>query len=343
MPDAASAPSASKPRPVCDSTQSSISALPGPVSKASTSSIPTTQPRHIGDAADIEHRQRPFQRSRPTPGDTAAPAARPDRRPPRRRCGNRTPRGMPVSLRQQRPSPICHVRPWSGRMEDRMAMEADQIDAAQASRRQPSHRIGVQLGQFVVSNFRSHRNLAARGRRPQLRSRNASPDRGSSDERRFQQRSRRRCVINAASIPSSDVPLIRPEGGPQGRGLMASPPLLVGSTTGRLFPTAPRNAASPAGSIRPFMLTDAALTKPCIKPWNSVMSDLRSEFLRTLAARGFIHQCTDVEGLDKLAAEGIVTAYIGYDCTAPTACMSASGSDHDAAPAAADRPQADRR
>ena len=59
-----------------------------------------------------------------------------------------------------------------------------------------------------------------------------------------------------------------------------------------------------------------ALTKPCIKPWNSVMSDLRSEFLRTLSARGFIHQCTDVEGLDKLASEGVVTAYIGYDCTA---------------------------
>ena len=46
------------------------------------------------------------------------------------------------------------------------------------------------------------------------------------------------------------------------------------------------------------------------------MSDLRSEFLRTLSARGFIHQCTDLEGLDKLASEGIVTAYIGYDCTA---------------------------
>ncbi|MGF7211117.1 tyrosyl-tRNA synthetase [Skermanella aerolata] len=46
------------------------------------------------------------------------------------------------------------------------------------------------------------------------------------------------------------------------------------------------------------------------------MSDLRSEFLRTLSARGFIHQCTDVEGLDKLASEGVVTAYIGYDCTA---------------------------
>jgi len=46
------------------------------------------------------------------------------------------------------------------------------------------------------------------------------------------------------------------------------------------------------------------------------MNDLHSEFLRTLVARGYVHQCTDLEGLDKLATEGIVTAYIGYDCTA---------------------------
>ncbi len=46
------------------------------------------------------------------------------------------------------------------------------------------------------------------------------------------------------------------------------------------------------------------------------MSGLRSEFLRTLEARGFIHQCTDLAALDALAAGGVVTAYIGYDCTA---------------------------
>ena len=46
------------------------------------------------------------------------------------------------------------------------------------------------------------------------------------------------------------------------------------------------------------------------------MSGLRSEFLRTLEARGFIHQCTDLAALDALAATGVVTAYVGYDCTA---------------------------
>ncbi|MFE0753773.1 tyrosine--tRNA ligase [Inquilinus sp. NPDC058860] len=46
------------------------------------------------------------------------------------------------------------------------------------------------------------------------------------------------------------------------------------------------------------------------------MTGFRSDFLRTLEARGFIHQVTDAEGLDALAAKGPVTAYIGYDATA---------------------------
>jgi len=37
-----------------------------------------------------------------------------------------------------------------------------------------------------------------------------------------------------------------------------------------------------------------------------------------LQERGFIHQCSDFEGLDALAAKGKATAYVGYDCTAPS-------------------------
>lgn len=43
-----------------------------------------------------------------------------------------------------------------------------------------------------------------------------------------------------------------------------------------------------------------------------------SEFLKTLDERGYIAQCTDNEGLDSAAQDGIVTGYIGYDCTAPS-------------------------
>ena len=42
----------------------------------------------------------------------------------------------------------------------------------------------------------------------------------------------------------------------------------------------------------------------------------KSEFLRTLQERGFIHQCTDAEALDTLAANGMITGYIGFDATA---------------------------
>ena len=46
------------------------------------------------------------------------------------------------------------------------------------------------------------------------------------------------------------------------------------------------------------------------------MTELRSSLLRSLIDRGFLHQCTDLDGLDKLALEGPVSAYVGYDATA---------------------------
>jgi tyrosyl-tRNA synthetase len=46
------------------------------------------------------------------------------------------------------------------------------------------------------------------------------------------------------------------------------------------------------------------------------VTELKSEFLRTLAERGYIHQQTDAEGLDQRALSGVVTAYIGFDATA---------------------------
>ena len=48
------------------------------------------------------------------------------------------------------------------------------------------------------------------------------------------------------------------------------------------------------------------------------MNEPRSSFLRALTARGFVHQCTDLGGLDGLAARPPLVAYIGFDCTAPS-------------------------
>ena len=46
------------------------------------------------------------------------------------------------------------------------------------------------------------------------------------------------------------------------------------------------------------------------------MTAFKSDFLNILQERGFVHQCSDFEGLDALAAKGEATAYVGYDCTA---------------------------
>jgi tyrosyl-tRNA synthetase len=43
-----------------------------------------------------------------------------------------------------------------------------------------------------------------------------------------------------------------------------------------------------------------------------------SEFLATLIARGFVHQCSDFSGLDEKASSGDLVAYVGFDCTAPS-------------------------
>jgi tyrosyl-tRNA synthetase len=46
------------------------------------------------------------------------------------------------------------------------------------------------------------------------------------------------------------------------------------------------------------------------------MSEPKSEFLREFIARGYFHQCTDLEALDKVALAGELTGYIGFDATA---------------------------
>ena len=46
------------------------------------------------------------------------------------------------------------------------------------------------------------------------------------------------------------------------------------------------------------------------------MAKYKSEFLKVLDERGFIHQCTDLAALDALATREVVTGYIGFDATA---------------------------
>ncbi|AVT81358.1 tyrosine--tRNA ligase [Rhodopseudomonas palustris] len=46
------------------------------------------------------------------------------------------------------------------------------------------------------------------------------------------------------------------------------------------------------------------------------MTAFKSDFMNVLQSRGFIHQISDPDSLDALAAKGEVVAYVGYDCTA---------------------------
>ncbi len=57
---------------------------------------------------------------------------------------------------------------------------------------------------------------------------------------------------------------------------------------------------------------------PCHVLPHPTMSAATSDFLHRLYARGYVHQCTDLDGLDALARDSVITAYIGFDCTAPS-------------------------
>src|SRR6201994_2650419 len=48
------------------------------------------------------------------------------------------------------------------------------------------------------------------------------------------------------------------------------------------------------------------------------MSGFKSDFLNVLSQRGFIHQISDSESLDAVAAKREPVPYIGFDCTAPS-------------------------
>lgn len=48
------------------------------------------------------------------------------------------------------------------------------------------------------------------------------------------------------------------------------------------------------------------------------MPSYKSDFLNHLDERGFIAQCSDAEALEENLSKGVVTGYIGFDCTAPS-------------------------
>jgi tyrosyl-tRNA synthetase len=69
--------------------------------------------------------------------------------------------------------------------------------------------------------------------------------------------------------------------------------------------------------IPPAAVLDGAAPLTEIPP-PMAQAPFKSDFLQVLQARGYIHQITHPEELDAAAAGGVVTAYIGFDATAPS-------------------------
>jgi tyrosyl-tRNA synthetase len=78
------------------------------------------------------------------------------------------------------------------------------------------------------------------------------------------------------------------------------------------------NRSDEIGSVLCYTAPPPGARSGAATPSGKIMTAPASDFLRILTERGFIHQCSDLQGLDALAARGDVVAYVGYDCTAPS-------------------------
>ena len=43
---------------------------------------------------------------------------------------------------------------------------------------------------------------------------------------------------------------------------------------------------------------------------------MKNKFLFEMKSRGYLHQCTDFDNLERISSQKSITAYIGFDCTA---------------------------
>src|SRR5690348_11932807 len=85
--------------------------------------------------------------------------------------------------------------------------------------------------------------------------------------------------------------------------------------------SAPEPSAPPCPEIPVKSLARAAKQPrgPRLPPRDTaVMTAFKSDFLKVLSERGYIHQCSDPGGLDAAALAGPIATYVGYDCTGPS-------------------------
>ena len=71
------------------------------------------------------------------------------------------------------------------------------------------------------------------------------------------------------------------------------------------------------GGMRHLTMNEAAAEEMAVEDVpTDITAPLKSEFLQEMQWRGFIHQATNIEGLDEALVSRSVTAYLGFDATA---------------------------
>src|SRR5216684_3703618 len=240
--------------------KSSISALPGPVSKAIIASAPSryvklATPPTLSTAVG-PGRSRFSTSARWNTGTSGAPC--PPAATSAARKSNAT--GRRSRRASSLPLPSCTLRPASGRCSTVCPWNpttAMSFPSPSSRRKRPAARRSARSSQCSPRRSRS-------ARRPRRRARSRSSGRWHG---------RAPC----------GVPRLNPTGD-----LLHHRPARV---------ELPRRAFARQGTA---------------------MSAHKSEFLRVLGSRGFIHQVSEPEALDRLAQSSAITGYIGFDCTAPS-------------------------
>jgi len=76
-------------------------------------------------------------------------------------------------------------------------------------------------------------------------------------------------------------------------------------------------SAARTGGMRHLTMNEAAVEEVAVEDVpTDITAPLKSEFLQEMQWRGFIHQATNIEGLDEALVSRSVTAYLGFDATA---------------------------
>ena len=263
---------------------------------------------------------------------------------------------MPESRRQSGAVADLHGQPRSGPVQHRLAVEADHLDgrAVDPRGRQGSRSTAAACRSVTrpsASRERTRPRAAGRRARRHRRARARSSARSSSRigrERRSARsgaRSPPSVSSSARSMPSIDVPLIRPRARIPPPHLVQRPTSAMLRSPGKSYSADDRPCELVADPLRlgrrgrPCRRARPLLPNRRVRPCPPAPTGLSPRPISSgsCASAASCTRCPTSPGIDALARAGELIAYVGYDCTAPLAPCRQPDLDHDAALAAGDR------